>query len=235
MKDILYFDMEWVPLAPDLNKLSETHPEHFQAWQRRCEKWKKQDKYTDLTNEEIFDKHGGFFPEFIQIICISAGYWKTKNDKTVFAKDSFYGDDEKEVLENFANLLSKTAGKYSLCGHSIKRFDMPYLAKRMAVHGIKIPWDLNNGKKKPWEIDAIDIAEEWGFGCNAEKFTPLDWICVSLGVPTPKNDISGDKVKDAYWVEDRLEEIKDYCEADIKATALVHKKILSVTEGNFDI
>ena len=35
------------------------------------------------------------------------------------------------------------------------------------------------------------FAEEWGFGCNQEKFTPLDWMCASLGVPTPKADISG--------------------------------------------
>ncbi|HIF15238.1 MAG TPA: hypothetical protein EYQ86_07975, partial [Bacteroidetes bacterium] len=116
------------------------------------------------------------------------------------------GDNESEILHKVHDLFTKTAGKYKLCGHGIKRFDMPFLAKRMAIHGMTIPWDLNNGSKKPWEISSVDLGEEWGFGCNQEKYTPLDWVCVSLGVPTPKTDISGKDVKNAYYLENVLVE-----------------------------
>ena len=235
MRKYLYFDMEWVPIAKDFKTLEKAFPEHAAAWSRRCEKWRTQERFAEMSNDEIWEQESGFYPEFIRIICISAGYWKDKDGEKVFALDSFYGDDEKAILEKMNSLLTKTAGTYKLCGHSIKRFDMPYLAKRMAIHGMKIPWDLNNGSKKPWEIDSIDIAEEWGFGCNAEKFTPLDWMCAALDVPTPKSDISGKEVKNAYYEENRLEDIKNYCEADVKATALVEQKIYQLTTSGIDI
>jgi 3'-5' exonuclease len=221
----LYFDMEWVPIAKDYQSLEEKFPNHAEAWSRRCEKWRGNGKHNDLSDADIYDLEAGFYPEFIQIICISVGYYKDGE----LAIQSFYGDIEKEILERVHELFTKTAGKYTLCGHSIKRFDMPYLAKRMAINGLTIPWDLNNGAKKPWEINSIDIAEEWGFGCNAEKYTPLDWMCISLGVPTSKTDISGKDVKLAYYNDNRLEDIKNYCEADVKATAEVEQKIFSLT------
>jgi len=226
MRKLLIFDLEWVPLASSLQDLHKSMPEHAAAWERRCEKWHDQGKFSDMTYEEIFTKEAGFYPEFIKIICASVGYWKTDDD---FAIDSFYGHDEVEILTKVQELFTKTAGKYKLCGHGIKRFDMPYLAKRMATNGMKIPWDLNNGNKKPWEIDAIDIAEEWGFGCNQEKYTPLDWVCVSLGIPTSKTDISGKDVAKAYYQDNRLEDIKNYCEADVRVTAQVERKLTSLT------
>ena len=230
MRKLLYFDMEWVPIAKDYSTLMKKFPDHADAWSRRCDKWRGNGKHEDLSNGDIYELEAGFYPEFIQIICISVGYYKDSVDGTpILAIDSFFGHDEKEILTKVHELFTKTAGKYMLCGHSIKRFDMPYLSKRMAINGITIPWDLNNGAKKPWEITGIDIAEEWGFGCNAEKYTPLDWMCISLGVTSPKSDISGKDVKKAYYNEDRLIDIKNYCEADVKATAECEQKLFSFT------
>jgi DNA polymerase elongation subunit (family B) len=214
--------MEWSPLALNLNQLAKTHPTHYEAWLRRCEIWHSQNKFTDLTPEQIWDKEAGFYPEFIKILVISFGYFNANQE---FKVDSCYGHDEKEVLTKAADVLNKVGSTYVLCGHSIKRFDMPYLAKRMAINRIKIPFLLNVGGLKPWERTAVDIAELWSFGCNQEMYTPLDWICVSLGVETSKTDISGARVKHAYWEEDRLEDIKDYCERDVKVTAQVERKL----------
>jgi DNA polymerase elongation subunit (family B) len=189
---------------------------------RRCDKWHSQNKHVDLTPDELWNKEAGFYPEFIKILVISFGYY---NANQVFKVDSCYGHDEKEVLTKAAEVLNKVGGTYALCGHSIKRFDMPYLAKRMVINGIKIPHLLNVGDQKPWERTAVDIAELWGFGCNQEMYTPLDWICVSLGVETSKGDISGGQVAYAYWEQDRLEDIKDYCERDVEVTAKVERKL----------
>lgn len=230
MERLLYFDAEWVPISKDFNTLRQEFPLHADAWERRCkDKLMKEDKFKDMSVEEIYDKEAGFYPEFIKIICISAGYFKTVNSIDEWKCSSFYGHDEKEILEKFQNLLSKTAGKYQLCGKAIKRYDMPFIAKRMAIHGIKIPYDLNNGSKKPWEISCVDIGELWGFGCFQETYTPLDWMCVSLGVPTSKSDISGSQVSSAYYDDNRLEDIKDYCERDVKVTAELERKISSLT------
>lgn len=225
MKKLLYWDMEWVPMTDSFKTLQEQYPEHAAAWGRRCKKWQGHGKFEGMSDDAIYEQEAGFYPEFSKIICISLGYYKGDE----LAMDSFYGDDEREILSKVHDLLSKTAGKYDLCGHSIKRFDMPYLAKRMAIHGMSIPYDLNNGSKKPWDLTAVDIAEEWGFGCNAEKFTPLDWMCAALNVKTPKDGISGGDVKDAYYKEGRIEDIKNYCEADVRATAECEQKICKVT------
>lgn len=224
-KPLLYFDMEWVPAAYDFEQLRKTNPTLAEAWERRCDKWKLQGKHEGKTASEIWSEESGFFPEFIQIICITCGYYKEGK----FALQSFYGDNEKDILSKVHELFNKVAGKYQLCGHSIKRFDMPYLAKRLAIHGFTIPWLLNNGAKKPWEIECVDLAEEWGFGCNQEKYTPLDWICVSLGIETPKQDIAGHMVSHAYWQELRLEDIKDYCERDVIATAEAERALRKLT------
>jgi DNA polymerase elongation subunit (family B) len=222
MNKLLYFDMEWAPLSQNLSALAKEHPLHYQAWMRRYDKWQSQGKFLEKTADEVFSQEAGFFPEFIKIIVVSFGYYNANGE---FKVDSSYGHNEKQLLEKVAEVLNKVGATYALCGHSIKRFDMPYLAKRMAFNGIPIPYLLNVGDKKPWERTAVDIAELWGFGCNQEMFTPLDWICTSLGVETSKTGISGKDVASAYWDENRLEEIKDYCEADVRVTANVERKL----------
>lgn len=225
MPRLLYFDMEWVPLSKDLNSLSKEYPLQYDAWMRRYKKWNEQGKYLDKTAAEVYKEECGFYAEYIKIIVISFGYY---NGNGEFKVDSCYGNNEKELLLNAATVLNKVGSTYALCGHSIKRFDMPFLAKRMAFNGINIPFLLNVGPLKPWERTAVDIAEMWGFGCNQEMFTPLDWICTSLGVETSKSGISGKDVANAYWVENRLEEIREYCENDVIVTAKVERKLSSL-------
>lgn len=224
-KKKLYFDMEWVPISISLENLKTDYPKYYEAFIRRVEKWKTQDKFVDLSPDEIYNKEAGFFPEFIKIISISFGFFNNNGELKI---DSIYGHDELEILTKTKELLDKVANKYILCGHSIKRFDMPYLAKRMAINGLQIPFLLNVGDLKPWEQSAVDIAEVWGFGVRAEMYTPLDWICMALDIDTSKSgDITGKDVSHAYWNDNRLEDIKDYCEADVKATAYVDVKMNS--------
>lgn len=222
--------MEWVPLALNLSDLAKSHPKHYEAWIRKSEKWHSQNKFKEFTPEELWRREAGFFPEFIKVIVISFGYYNANQE---FKVDSCYGHDEKELLTKAAEVLNKVGGTYALCGHSIKRFDMPYLAKRMVINGIHIPHLLNVGDQKPWERTAVDIAELWGFGCNQEMFTPLDWICVSLDIETSKTDINGSQVAYAYWEENRLEDIKDYCERDVIVTAKVERKITGIIKPEY--
>ena len=51
---------------------------------------------------------------------------------------SFYGDDEKQLLTEFANMISSwdRFGNKQICGHNIKEFDVPYIARRMLVNGL---------------------------------------------------------------------------------------------------
>jgi len=74
---------------------------------------------------------------------------------------SFFGDDEKEILEGFKNLLDShfNRNEHVLCAHNGKEFDFPYIARRMIIHRIELPNKLNLFGKKPWEIPRLDTME----------------------------------------------------------------------------
>jgi len=87
---------------------------------------------------------------------------------------------------------------------------------------VTIPRELHLHAIKPWESCLLDTSEIWKFG--SWTGAPLGLLCTSLGIPTPKDAMEGSEVSEAYW-NGRLEEIKIYCEKDVKATANVILKI----------
>ena len=138
---------------------------------------------------------------------------------------SFYGHDEKALLTDFANMLSRyyNAPDAQLCAHNGKEFDFPYIARRMLIHGIRIPRILQVAGKKPWETNFIDTMELWKFG-DYKNFTSLDLLCAILDIPTPKDDINGSEVGRVYWQENDLERIKTYCQKDVLAIAQLMRR-----------
>jgi len=47
-----------------------------------------------------------------------------------------------------------------------------------------------------------------------------------MDIPTPKDgEITGDKVHSAYWEEQKLKEISDYCEKDVEVLVEIIKKL----------
>jgi hypothetical protein len=50
-----------------------------------------------------------------------------------------------------------------------------------------------------------------------------------LGIDSSKNmEITGNKVHDAFWNENKYQEIQDYCEKDVEVLINVVKKIMSI-------
>ena len=49
-------------------------------------------------------------------------------------------------------------------------------------------------------------------------------MCYELGIESPKDNMNGGDVHDAYW-EGRVEEVKIYCEKDVKASIRVSQVI----------
>lgn len=231
LKQLFVFDLEWVPIAKNYEDLSVNFPLLADAWNRRCNKWNddKLKKGNETpTPSEYWDKEGGFYPEFIKIICASYGY----TDSTgTFKVGSIYGDDESELLTKFNSLLTSVEKKgLVLSGASIKRFDMPFIAKRMMVNGIRPSKLVNVFGSKPWEVNVYDLPEVWSQGCSQEAYTPFDWMCVSLGIETPKDDIGGADVKRVYYEEENgLERIKTYCEKDVLQSYKLAEKLISLS------
>lgn len=227
LEDILFLDIETVPESDNFSKLNEVTK---LLWEEKTHYQRK----DDFTPEAFYDK-AGIWAEFGKIICISVGYFKINSGLKKFRVTSFYGE-EKQILLDFKNLLQShfNHSKHKLCGHNSKEFDIPFIARRMIIHNIKPPDKLNLFGKKPWEIPHLDTMDLWKFG-DYKHFTSLKLLTHVLGIPTPKDDISGDKVRQVYYEENNLDRIVSYCEKDTIAVAqlllkLQNKPLLEIDE-----
>jgi len=163
------------------------------------------------TPETLYGR-AGIYAEFGKIICISVAY--LRNDKIRIK--SFYGDNEKELLTDFASLLQKhfNGEHHRLCAHNGKEFDFPYICRRMLIQGISLPAILNVSGKKPWETTFLDTMDLWRFG-DYKHYTSLELLATLFDIDSPKDDIDGSQVNECYWQDQALERIKTYCEKDV--------------------
>lgn len=150
-------------------------------------------------------------PEFGQIICIAARYCNPATGRTftTFEMGTF-GSPERSLLALFCAFLSG-CNDDQLAGHYIKGFDIPFVAKRCLANGIRIPDQMRVAGRKPWEICHLDTAELLQFG--GPRRPSLDATCHLLGLKSPKDDISGDKVYE-YYKDGRQADILRYCMGD---------------------
>lgn len=218
---VLFLDIETVPEHKNFEDLSMVRQKLWEdksAYKRRYEAKDGE----EISAKDYYD-HAGIWAEFGKIICISVGYFNiTAEDEREFRIKSFYGDDEKELLEIFADLLNTYFNKPNklICGHNIKEFDVPYMARRLLIHQIKLPQILNLFGKRPWEVPHLDTLELWKFG-DYKHFTSLKLLTEILGIPSPKDDIDGSQVRGVYYDDGDLDRIAVYCEKDVIAVAQV--------------
>lgn len=208
---ILFLDIETVPDVPHFADLDEKSQELFAAKVRYQIK-------DDQTAEDVYEK-AGIWAEFGKIVCISVGFVSTvSGGQKMIKTKSFYGDDEKQLLHEFADLLNThyLSPQSILCGHNAKEFDFPFIARRMLINGLDLPGALDIAGKKPWEINHLDTLELWKFG-DYKHYTSLALLCHLFKVPTPKDDISGADVARVYYEENDVERIRVYCEKDVVA------------------
>ncbi|HKC69625.1 MAG TPA: 3'-5' exonuclease [Bacteroidia bacterium] len=210
INNILFLDIETVPLVYDYQQLNEPFKKLWDL------KW----QYSkDITAEQQYAK-AGIYAEFAKVVCICVGYFNGKE----FRIKSFYGDDEKILLEDFKLTLERHFANYALCAHNGKEFDFPFMCRRMLVNGISLPEVLQIQGKKPWEITHLDTMELWKFG-DYKSYTSLQLLAAIFDIPTPKDDIDGSQVAKVYYEEKNLERIKTYCEKDVVTVARLLQKM----------
>lgn len=212
---LLFLDIETVPEVGNWNELS---TEWQQLWSKKIERQLGEDE----TLEEFYGKRAGILAEFGKIICISCGVIVEKNKLKI---KSFYGDSEKQILEEFIELIQSKYFRSGLilCAHNGKEFDFPFMARRMLINEIELPMALNLQGKKPWEVPHLDTMELWKFG-DYKHFTSLNLLAAVLGIPTPKDDIDGSQVASVYYNDHDLERIRIYCEKDVLTVAQIFRK-----------
>ena len=217
LEKILFLDIETVPEEPSFDKLDVTKQE---LWTQKSS-YQRKDEYS----AEEFYERAGIWAEFGQIICISVGYFTFKGESRSFRLTTFHGE-ESRLLREFKQLLNDhfSQPKNVLCAHNGKEFDFPYIARRMIIHGISLPYKLDLFGKKPWEVPHLDTMELWKFG-DYKHFTSLKLMANVLGIASPKEDIDGGMVRQVYYEENDLDRIVTYCELDVLTTAQVFLRL----------
>jgi DNA polymerase elongation subunit (family B) len=212
LKNMLVLDIETVPQYASYDEL----PDHWkELWKKKMARELK----DGLTPDGLYQR-AGIYAEFGKIICICAGYFYDNGSGLSFKVKAFYGDDEKKLLADFSETLSKSFGtdEHLLCGHNAKEFDFPYISRRSLINGLPIPYLLDNAGKKPWEVQLIDTMDMWKFG-DYKSYTSLNLLAAVFGIESPKDDIDGSQVWSTYWIDKDLERIKNYCMKDVVTTA----------------
>ena len=225
---ILFLDIETVSAS---RTFQEMDPEWQELWTHKAAYWLRDAGQPPETAalSSIYQDKAGIYAEFGKIVCISLGILVVESGEIMTLRlNSIYGDDEKKLLTDFAALLQKfypDPERFYLCGHNIREFDVPYLARRMIIHGMPLPEMLNISGRKPWETKfLLDTLDLWKFG-DYKHFTSLKLLAKVLGIPSPKEDIDGSQVGGVYWEEEDLERIKDYCERDVATVASVFLRL----------
>ncbi|MBT8327734.1 MAG: 3'-5' exonuclease [Bacteroidia bacterium] len=208
LEQILFLDIETVPLEADFNALSE-------RWKNL---WARKAAILARNNESPEDMYpkAGIYSEFGKIICISVGFLVKKKGKFDFRVKSITHENEKELLKEFILLLEESfnTDNHYLCAHNGKEFDFPYLCRRLIVNELHLPHILNLMGKKPWEVRHYDTMQMWKFG-DFKSYTSLDLLAALFNIPSPKDDIDGSMIYDIFYKEKDIERIKEYCKKDV--------------------
>jgi len=228
IEKILFIDIETVGITPDYGTLIATNPKlsqlfsHYESWFK-----KRFPEDEPLNLDKLFVSRAALVPEFSRIVTVCLGIV----DQNGKIKTTVFSDtNERTLLVELRKTLYKCGELgYFLCGHNVKNFDIPTLAKRMIINGIMPPKILPSYDTKPWEVKAIDTRDVWQYGQYATIST-LDLMCGVLGVESSKSgDMDGSRVHEVFWNEKNIKKINEYYEKDVIVLFEVVKKLQSLT------
>lgn len=217
LNDILFIDIETVPQTYKYIELKDSTKK---LWDTKWQFGK------DVTPEQQYAK-AGIFAEFAKVITIGLGFY----NEGEFRVKCISGDDEKEVLKEFAALVEKHFNKvaHKLCAHNGKEFDYPFLCRRFLINGLNLPKILQIQGKKPWEVKHLDTMELWKFG-DIKNYTSLNLLAHVFQIPSPKDELDGSMVSKVYYEEKDLEKINRYCLKDVITLARVYGRFVGAPE-----
>jgi predicted PolB exonuclease-like 3'-5' exonuclease len=216
--DLFMFDIETCGEYPDYNTFLLEDERGAKLFESKFKKMSWESKYENV--ETAYLETAGIISTYGKICCISFGYIDNNGDKQI---RSYYGKDERYIVESFNNLLKKIEKKdFSLSGFRILYFDIVWILHKLHKYGITPANIINIYNKKPWELRIVDIADDW-----KSKFAwafSFDELAYELGINSPKENMNGSEVH-KYYHDGRLEDIKKYCEMDVDVSIEVAKKI----------
>jgi predicted PolB exonuclease-like 3'-5' exonuclease len=224
---ILFIDIETVGAYKDYDTCLVENPSLANQFEKYFDwflkRFPEDINIVDDKFNQIFKLRTPLIPEFAKIVCVSVAFVTDNDDVKI---QSYSDNDELLILKDIQKLLNRCAKlDFFLCGHNIKNFDIPMISKRMVINNLLPPKLLPSYDTKPWDIKAIDTKEIWQFG-SFNSIASLDLLCNSLNINSSKDGvITGDKVHTSYWEFNKLNDITEYCENDVKSLIEIIRKL----------
>lgn len=225
---LLFLDIETVGGYSDLDDLHSEDKQLYEVWEEVGLPYFQRhysDRVDEYSSYDYYKKYSALLPEFGKIVCASVGFILPDGNSKV---DSFYGE-ECNILTELQKLLNRVEKLgFSICGHNVKNFDLPYIGKRMLVNGVTVPTIIPNHNIKPWEAKTLDTKEMWNFN-SFKGLSSLQLVCACMGIKNPKGGtVKGSNMHNFYYndnSENSIEQIKNYCEEDVTTTIELVKKV----------
>ena len=226
----LVFDIETI--GEDFDSIDETTQEAL-TW------WIKKESSSEKEYEESLKnlKDGlGLSPLTGEIVAIGildcdenkgAVYYQSPNkEEKEFEEEGikFKAMPEKEMLESFW----KVAEKYQdFIGFNSRAFDVPFMAIRSAIHGIKPSKNLLSNRylnSQIYNAKHIDLLDQLTFyGAVYRRKGGLHLWCRAFGIKSPKVDgVTGDDVG-RLFKEKKFLDIAKYNVRDLRATKKLYE------------
>lgn len=215
--ELFHMDIESCAEYKDFNSFKLNDERGSSLFESKYNKMGWSEKYSDIN--EAYLENAGIISTYGRICCISFGFIDNTGSNKI---SSFYGEDEKYIVESFNNLLKRVESKFKLCGFRINYFDIPWVLHKLHKYNIEPANIIYLYDKKPWDLRIVDLSDDW-----KSKFAwafSFDEMCYELGIKSPKDKMNGSEVHKYYW-EGKTEEIKIYCEKDVNASIEASKKI----------
>lgn len=156
----------------------------------------------------------GLDPTTGRVVCIGA-----LDSEGAFER-AFTAPSERELLASFWRFLEQARPPLVVTFNG-KRFDVPYLNIRSAIHGLSadfvIPFEPRS--RSP-HFDLREALE----GDDRRRRGSLDYFCAVFGIASPKVEMDGSLVASAF-AEGRIDDIARYCLADCRATADLFRRL----------
>jgi predicted PolB exonuclease-like 3'-5' exonuclease len=216
--ELFFFDIETCGSHSDYETFKLEDERGSKLFQSKFEKMSWIEKYKDIS--EAYIENAGIISTYGKICCISFGFIDNSGGYQI---KSLYGEDEKQIVEDFNSLLKKIQTKnFKLSGFRVTHFDIPWLLHKLHKYDIVPAEIIFTYDKKPWEMRIVDMFEDWK-GKFAWAFS-FDELAYELGINSPKDTMNGSQVHEYYW-KGKVEDVKTYCEKDVEVSIEVSKRI----------
>src|SRR6218665_1273388 len=129
LSQVMVIDIETVPQYASYNEV----PPHLQdLWEQKTHSQRN----PEQTPDDFYDR-AGIMAEFGKIVCISMGVFYMYEKTQYLRIKSISGNDERQILTSFSNLLQKQPATLMFCAHNGKEFDLPYLCRRFLINSLE--------------------------------------------------------------------------------------------------